>query len=132
MAMETYKYKKLSYIGYGGNGYQLRDVLHINDLCKLIYQQIIKFEYTMKDLMLEVVKILYFSERINKNFQLTGNQIKISSIKKTSLYDIPYYITSNSKVTKFYNWRPRKKFLDIANDTYKWLIDNKYNLKKYF
>ena len=61
---------------------------------------------------------------------LTGNQIKISSIKKTSLYDIPYYITSNSRVTKFYNWRPRKKFLDIANDTYKWLLGNKYNLKK--
>ena len=35
--------KKISYIGYGGNGYQLRDVLHIDDLCMLIYQQIIKF-----------------------------------------------------------------------------------------
>ena len=33
---------KLNYIGYGGYGHQLRDVLHINDLCELIYLQINK------------------------------------------------------------------------------------------
>jgi CDP-paratose 2-epimerase len=63
---------------------------------------------------------------------LTENKIKISSVKKTSIYDIPYYITDNSKVMKFYRWKPNKNFLDIAHDTYKWLINNKYNLKKYY
>ena len=32
--------KKLSYIGYGGFGNQIRDVLHINDLCNLILIQL--------------------------------------------------------------------------------------------
>ena len=27
--------KKLSYIGFGGNGFQIRDVIHINDVCDL-------------------------------------------------------------------------------------------------
>ena len=31
--------KKLNYIGYGGNGYQVRDVLNINDLVKLIFDR---------------------------------------------------------------------------------------------
>ena len=29
--------KNLKYIGYGGFGHQVRDVLHINDLCRLIF-----------------------------------------------------------------------------------------------
>ena len=32
--------KELSYIGYGGEGKQVRDILHINDLFKLIDFQI--------------------------------------------------------------------------------------------
>ena len=32
--------QKLQYIGYGGLGNQVRDVLHINDFCELIEIQI--------------------------------------------------------------------------------------------
>ena len=32
----------MKYIGYGGNGNQIRDVLHIDDLCELIFIQIKK------------------------------------------------------------------------------------------
>ena len=34
--------KNMKYIGYGGHGNQLRDVLHINDLCELIFLQVKK------------------------------------------------------------------------------------------
>ena len=34
----------MKYIGYGGFGNQVRDVLHIDDLCELIYLQIKKFK----------------------------------------------------------------------------------------
>ena len=34
--------KKLSYIGFGGKGSQIRDVVHIIDVCKLISKQIKK------------------------------------------------------------------------------------------
>ena len=36
--------KKLNYIGYGGNGYQVRDVLNIKDLVKLISEQTYNFK----------------------------------------------------------------------------------------
>ena len=32
--------RPLSYIGYGGEGKQVRDVLHIDDLCDLILEQL--------------------------------------------------------------------------------------------
>ena len=34
--------QKINYIGFGGKGHQIRDVLHIKDLCNLIYLQITK------------------------------------------------------------------------------------------
>ena len=41
IARHLYK-KKLSYIGFGGKGHQIRDVLHIDDVCVIIYLQIRK------------------------------------------------------------------------------------------
>src|SRR6185369_10242395 len=35
---------KLDYIGYGGTGKQVRDVLHIDDLCDLVEIEIDRFE----------------------------------------------------------------------------------------
>ena len=42
----------------------------------------------------------------NRCVELTGNKIFIKEDKRTSNYDIPYYITNNNKVFKTYGWRP--------------------------
>ena len=44
MGMETFNRFKLNYIGFGGTGRQVRDVLHIQDLCELILLQIQKLK----------------------------------------------------------------------------------------
>ena len=36
--------KKMSYIGFGGKGNQIRDVIHIDDVSELIYKQIKLFK----------------------------------------------------------------------------------------
>ena len=63
--------------------------------------------------------------------KVTSNKIKIFSKKTTSNYDIPYYVTNNSKVKKIYKWYPKKKILHIIQDMYKWMTSNKKVLKKY-
>ena len=62
---------------------------------------------------------------------ITGNRIKIKKIKKTSIFDIPYYVTDNKKIFKYYKWRPTKSVDLIVKDIYQWLINN-YKLKKKF
>ena len=126
--------KKLSYIGYGGKGNQVRDVLHISDLCDLIYLQIKKIKLiNNKTFNVGGGNRSYTSLRnLTKLCQnVTGNCIKITSKNKTSIYDIPFYISDNSKVAKTYKWKPTKNILDIVKDTYKWLKINKLNLIKY-
>tara|TARA_Y100000590_G_scaffold430081_1_gene543329 strand:+ start:383 stop:1387 length:1005 start_codon:yes stop_codon:yes gene_type:complete len=126
--------KKLSYIGFGGKGNQVRDVIHIHDVCKLISLQIKKinnfYNLTLnvgggKKNAISLKNLTKYCEKI------TSNKIKISSKKMTSNYDIPYYITNNSKVRKLYKWIPKKSFLHIIQDVYKWMISNKKILKKY-
>ena len=62
--------------------------------------------------------------------KVTGNKIKFKRQRKTSIYDIPYYLTDNYYITKTYKWSPKKNIMDIVKDTYKWLIENKKELIK--
>ncbi|MDC0328414.1 NAD-dependent epimerase/dehydratase family protein [Candidatus Pelagibacter sp.] len=124
--------KKLKYIGYGGYGQQVRDVLHIDDLTKLISLQIKKIE--------KINNQIFCVGGSSKSFtslrkltsiceKLTKNKIKISRSKKTSIYDIPYFITDNKKINQTYKWVPNKNIIDVVSDTYKWMLSNKKFLK---
>jgi len=127
--------KKLSYIGYGGFGYQGRDVLHIYDLCELINLQVKNIN--------KINNCIFTVGGSKKNFislknltsicqKITNNKIKIGKKPQTSIYDIPYFVTNNFRVSKAYNWRPKKNIPDIIKDTHSWLTQNKLTLKKYF
>jgi len=127
--------KKLSYIGYGGMGHQVRDVLHIYDLCDLINKQIKKIK-SINNILFTVGGSKKSNVSLNELTKIcekiTNNNLKISKVPKTSIYDIPYFITNNNKVSKTYNWKPKKNIFDIVRDTYTWLQNNKSNLVKYF
>ena len=126
--------KNLSYIGFGGHGYQVRDTLHINDVCDIIYLQIRKLKlinnqtFNIGGSLKSYVSLKSLTKKCEK---LTNNKIKFKKIPKTSIFDIPYYISDNRKVKKTYKWQPKKDIDLILNDIYKWLKDNK-NLKRFF
>ena len=124
----------MSYIGFGGKGSQIRDVIHIVDVCKLVSKQVKKIN-KINNLTLNVgggIKNFISLKDLTKICQkITSNRIKILSKKTTSEYDIPYYVTNNLKVKKIYNWQPQKNILDIVKDVYKWMVLNKKILKKY-
>ena len=126
---------KLNYIGFGGTGKQVRDVLHIDDLCELILLQIKKINKINNKLMnvgggyknsINLIKLTELSK------QITKNKIKIGIVKKTSPYDVPYYVSNISYVKKLYKWEPRRGLRKIVNDIYFWMRPNISILKKYF
>ncbi len=127
--------KDLKYIGYGGKGNQLRDVLHIDDLCSLILKQV-KYINRINNKIFTVggskkssTSLLSLTKSCQK---ITRNIVRIKKIKKTSIYDIPYYVTNNNYVSKVYQWRPKKNISNIIEDIYFWILKNKNNLEKYF
>ncbi len=126
--------KKLSYIGFGGRGNQVRDVIHIDDVCEIIYLQIIR----MKKIYNKTFNIggglknsISLKDLSFKCQKLTTNKIRINSVLKTSIFDVPYYVSDNSKIFKNYNWKPKRNIDRIIKDIYYWLANNK-TILKYF
>lgn len=124
----------LSYNGYGGNGYQVRDILHIEDLKELIFKQIIKID-KINNKTFNIGGGLKNSIDLNKLTQIVSNffsyKIKVKKNNSTSLYDIPIYISDNNFVSKVYKWKPRKNISNIIIDTLNWQKKYKSDLKKF-
>ena len=126
--------KKLRYIGFGGHGHQVRDIIHINDVCEILLIQINKLNkiynntFNIGGSSKNSISLNRLTEKCRN---LTGNKIAINKISDTSMFDIPYFVTNNSKVSKIYNWRPSKTVNDILRDIYLWLLNNK-QIWKYF
>ena len=124
---------KLTYKGFGGNGNQIRDILHVDDLCILINKQIKKFS-KVNNLTLTAGGGLSNSISLRSLTKIcqsvTGNQINIKKQKSTSIYDIPYFVTSNQYIKKIYGWSPKKNIKDICIDLYQWQKKNINILRK--
>lgn len=126
---------KIRYIGYGGSGKQVRDILHIDDLCEIILIQILKIK-KIKNLTLSfgggkknAINLKNLTSKLKK---LSKNNLKLLKTKKTSIFDIPYFISNNKNLKNIYNWVPKKNINDIIIDTYTWQKDNFKILRKVF
>lgn len=124
--------QKLSYIGFGGEGKQVRDMLHIDDLYRLLDIQIKKLSEYNGEIFnvgggLEVS--LSLRELTALCEEITGNRIEISKEKENRPADIPFYVTDNSKVSQMTGWIPQIKPKDIIKDIYSWIVANENILK---
>jgi CDP-paratose 2-epimerase len=124
--------KNLSYIGYGGTGKQVRDILHTKDLYQLIDWQIKNIDKVNGEIFNvgggnEVsVSLLELTQLCEK---ISGNKIEIAQIKETRQADIPIYITDNTKITKLSGWTPKIKPLQIMTEIHDWITNNEKDLE---
>jgi len=125
--------KPLKYIGFGGRGKQVRDLLHIDDLCRLIRLEADNLfrlsgdTYNVggaKEISLSLCEASGLCEKI------TGNKIKIGRDPLNRPGDIALYLTDNEQVERELNWRPRKGTPEILEDIFFWVKDNEAKLKR--
>ena len=127
--------KNLNYIGFGGKGKQVRDLLHIDDLTTLIKKQISRIE----EFRGEVFNVggsdfsnLSLFEATEWCRRMTGNKIRIGKEPKTRPADVKWMLLDNRRAEKEFGWRPQKKPEDIFGDTYRWMQQNEKDFKKIF
>ena len=123
--------KKLSYIGFGGEGKQVRDALHIDDACELILYQL----NHLKNLDGRVFNAgggrrnsFSLCELTTLLADMTKTRMKIGSVKKNRNSDVRIYITDNSFVTKKTGWFPKKNLEAIVSDTQHWIASHREEL----
>lgn len=131
MAKHFWK-KELSYIGFGGEGKQVRDVLHIDDLFHLIDLQINNFTLFAGDIFnagggLEVSVSLRELTALCE--AITGNKIQIHSVIENRSADVPIYLTDNSKITNLSGWKPENTPHKLLEDIFYWIKSNENKLK---
>lgn len=123
---------EITYIGYGGSGKQVRDVLHISDLFDLVDFEIHNFEkvsgntYNAGGGTNSSVSLLELTQICE---QVTGNKVKSNIVTANRKGDVPLYITDNSKITSQTGWQPQRSITDIVTDIYTWIKWNEKQLK---
>jgi len=123
---------KLSYIGYGGMGKQVRDMLHIKDLFSLIDLQIHQPQkFTGKTFNIGGTEQVSASllELTKKCQEISGNKIPIDSIPTTRKADIKLYLSDCTKIKNTIQWEPKISVDGILQDIYLWIRENEMQLK---
>ncbi|HMI08406.1 MAG TPA: GDP-mannose 4,6-dehydratase, partial [Flavobacterium sp.] len=124
--------QSLKYIGYGGTGKQVRDILHVDDLVDLIDIQIHNIEkfngkvYNVGGGLENSASLLEMTAICEK---ISGNKITIGSETETRPADLRMYITDNSKIEQETGWKPKRNVETVFSDIYHWIKDNETQLE---
>jgi CDP-paratose 2-epimerase len=120
--------KPLSYTGYGGK--QVRDVLHIDDLCTLIEMQIRDLSRYHNQIFnvgggdQNSISLLELTEICK---QVTGCEIDIPCAEGRP-NDLIWYVTDNSKITEVSGWKPQKSVFETISDVTTWIQAHEHDL----
>lgn len=127
--------KPLQYTGFGGNGLQVRDLLHPSDLFRLLELQLSGIEKNSGEIFNvgggQAVSTSLL-EWTNLAEEATGKKVEMRSVPTTAAVDIPYYVSDCQKVQEKFGWRPEVSTRDIALDIAQWLKSNESSLRALF
>ncbi|MBT5265268.1 MAG: NAD-dependent epimerase/dehydratase family protein [Rhodospirillaceae bacterium] len=118
----------LAYMGFGGTGKQVRDILHVTDLYRLLRCQLERID----DVSGHIFNVgggaetsVSLTELSALCREISGNSIDIASDPETRPADIPYYVTDNSEVSEMFDWAPEYGVEAILEDVHSWLVGNR-------
>lgn len=123
--------QELGYFGYGGTGKQIRDMLHVADLFRLVDWQLHHIDQVNGEIFnagggWESSASLQELTEICR--EVTGHTIPIKSVPETRTADIRLYVTDNTKVTARTGWAPKAGIRQIVEEIAVWLEENEREL----
>ena len=124
--------QSLKYIGFGGSGKQVRDVLHVQDLCELIGDQIENLDaYTGRLFNAGggLEGSLSLREMTGICQEITGNQIDIPASSGERTADIRIFITDARRLTDYRGWKPKQNPRKVLLDIFEWIKKEEKFLK---
>jgi CDP-paratose 2-epimerase len=123
--------RPLDYIGFGGQGKQVRDLLHVEDLIELLDEQLIAPE-RWDGVTVNVGGgrdcSLSLSETTALCAEITGNELEIGAVAQTRPGDLPVYISDCAKLFGMTEWRPRRAERQILADIHSWICSHEAEL----
>lgn len=111
--------RPLQYIGFGGNGYQVRDCLHPRDLVSLLVKQ---FEEPLTSSKPRVINVSGGVENSMSLKQLTlwcEANIAANTVIRTETerkFDIPWMVLDSTKCKEVWSWEPQTPIHKVLSE----------------
>jgi CDP-paratose 2-epimerase len=124
--------RELAYIGYGGSGKQVRDLLHVEDLVELVDDQLARPEHwagTTFNVGGGRRGSLSLLETTALCRELTGNDVPVGASPEPRAGDIPVYLSDSAALFGHTDWRPRRGPREVLADVFEWIHDNERALR---
>jgi CDP-paratose 2-epimerase len=123
----------LAYMGFGGEGLQVRDVLHVDDLYDLLAKQLAQPNHHSAQTLYNVGGGMENSVSLRELTEFcqefSGKRIEIGRIAETRAADIPFYVSDCTAVHKAADWKPQRKLSVVLENVWQWLVDHRDQLE---
>jgi CDP-paratose 2-epimerase len=124
--------KPLAYTGFGGEGKQVRDLLHPSDLFELINQHL-KIADRQAGTIYNVGggsgNSISLAEMTTLCENVVGKSVPVEKRPETTRIDVSIYVSDCSRVSSEVNWRPIRSVEIIVSDIFNWIRKNEFELR---
>jgi CDP-paratose 2-epimerase len=119
--------RPLRYIGYGGTGKQVRDLLHVDDVVELIDRQLQDPAHWRGQTVnagggREIS--LSLAETTELCRELTGREVPVGAADEDRPGDVRIYLTDASRLYAMTDWRPQRSAAETLADIAGWLREH--------
>jgi CDP-paratose 2-epimerase len=123
----------LMYIGFAGEGKQVRDLVHVEDLADLIEEQVRdpeRWDGQVVNVGGGPANSLSLLEATALCRELTGNEVPISSQPEGRPGDVPIYLSDCARLFEHTTWRPRRSPRQTLADLNTWIEGHAAELQR--
>jgi len=116
--------RPLKYIGFGGEGKQVRDLLHVEDLVDLVERQLLDpGAWDGRTVNAGGGRECSLSLRETTEIcrELSGNEVPIEPLAETRAGDVPVYLSDCARLFGLDEWRPRRGARQVLADIHEWI-----------
>jgi len=118
----------LTYIGYGGSGKQVRDLLHVEDLVDLIEDQLVRpdvWDGATVNVGGGREVSLSLAEATTLCREISGLEVEIGSEPQERPGDVPLYISDCGAAERLGGWAPKRSARDVLEDVHRWAREHR-------
>jgi CDP-paratose 2-epimerase len=118
---------ELSYIGYGGAGKQVRDLLHVDDLVDLVERQLLepeRWDGVTANVGGGRAVSLSLAETTALCREISGRELPVGAAGEERPGDVPLYVSDCSRLFALTDWRPRRDAREVLEDIAAWIETN--------
>jgi CDP-paratose 2-epimerase len=124
--------RPLQYLGYGGGGKQVRDVLHVDDLADLVMEQLQDFprwDGWVGNVAGGAGNSASLVELTRLCEDITGRKTVISASRDTRRADLRIFIGDCRRLHARTAWRPHRTVSRVIEDLASWILEERVALE---